>query len=88
MLNERDTENIVRNILRQKGYYDDTNIIIEEQKSQSPRVNQALSNASKSGKGIGRPEFIISFKNNPDDLIIIECKANISYHESNERKKP
>jgi hypothetical protein len=37
MLNERVTENIVRNLLRQKGYYDDANIIIEEQKVAKPK---------------------------------------------------
>lgn len=85
MLNERITENIVRNLLREKGYYNDENIVIEEQKSQNPRINKLLANASKGGNGIGRPEFIISFKNNPDDLIVIECKASIIYHESKDR---
>lgn len=87
MLNERITENIVRNLLRQKGYYDDQNILIEEQKSQNPRINKLLQNASKSGNGIGKPEFIISFKDNPDNLIIIECKATTIYHESKDRTK-
>ena len=85
MLNERVTENIVRNILKEKLYYNDDNIIIEEQKSQNPRINKLLQNASKTGDGIGRPEFIISFNNNPNDLIVIECKASIIYHESKDR---
>lgn len=87
MLNERITENIVRDLLRQKGYYDEQNILVEEQKSQNPRINKLLQNASKSGNGVGKPEFIISFKNNPDNLIIIECKATTIYHESNDRTK-
>lgn len=85
MLNERITENIVRNLLREKGYYDDPNILIEEQKSQNPRINKLSQNASKHGNGVGKPEFIISFKYNPDDLIVIECKATTIYHESKNR---
>lgn len=85
MLNERITENIVRDLLREKGYYSDDNIVIEEQKSLNPRINKLLKNASKVGNGIGKPEFIVSFKHNPNDLIVIECKASISYHESKDR---
>jgi type I restriction enzyme M protein len=84
-MNERITENIVRDLLRDKGYYNNENIVIEEQKSVIPKIDKLLKNASKSGNGCGYPEFIISFKDNPDDLIVIECKANISYHESKER---
>ena len=86
-MNERITENIVRSLLREKGYYDDANIIIEEQSSKNPKIDKLLKNASKSGNGVGKPEFIISFKDNPDDLIVIECKASVSYHESKERDK-
>jgi type I restriction enzyme M protein len=85
MLNERITENIVRNLLREKGYYNDDNIVIEEQSSRNPKIDKLLKIASKSGKGGGRPEFIISFRNNPDDLIIVECKASILQHESRDR---
>ncbi|WP_342268101.1 hypothetical protein [Candidatus Tisiphia endosymbiont of Empis tessellata] len=85
MLNERITENIVRNLLREKGYYNDDNLIIEEQSSINPKIDKLLKNSSKSGNGAGRPEFIISFKNNPDNLIVIECKASISQHESKNR---
>lgn len=86
-MNERITENIVRNLLRQKEYYEDDNIIIEEQASRNPKINKLLKNASKQGGGVGKPEFIISFKNNPDDLIVIECKASPFYHESKDRTK-
>jgi type I restriction-modification system DNA methylase subunit len=86
-MNERITENLVRTMLRDNGYYDDKSIIIEEQKSSNPKINKLLSTASKSGKGKGFPEFIISFSNKPDEIIIIECKANTTYHESNNRDK-
>lgn len=87
MANERNTENIVRNLLRDKGYYDNDNIVIEEQASKNPKIDKLLKRASKSGAGKGFPEFIISFKNNPSDLIVIECKASIIYHESKDRKQ-
>lgn len=87
MANERITENIVRNLLRDKGYYDNDDIIIEEQASQNPRIDKLLKSASKAGQGKGRPEFIISFKDNPTNIIVIECKANITQHESKDRKQ-
>lgn len=76
--NERKTEDIVRDHF--KKYIE--NIKIEEQASDNPKINKLLSTASKNGLGIGRPEFIIQFKNNPDLLILIECKADILKHES------
>ncbi len=87
MANERITENIVRNLLRDKGYYDNDKIIIEEQSSANPQINKLLKLASKSGTGKGYPEFIISFKNKPNDLIVIECKGSITYHESKDREQ-
>lgn len=82
MLNERITENIVRNLLRELGYYDNKSCIIEEQKSKNSRIQKLLQNASKSGNGTGQPEFIISFKDDTDFLIVIECKASPSKHNS------
>lgn len=89
MQNERKTEELVRNILREKNYYGNDNIIIEEQRSYNKRIDKLLENASKTGKGRkGYPEFIISFKDKIDDLIIIECKAKLSEHESKDGKSP
>ena len=85
MANERNTENLVRNMLRNKGYSDNSNILIEEQQSTSPKINKLLKNASKGGKGKGYPEFIITFVDNPNDLIVIECKASVSKHESEKK---
>lgn len=87
MANERKTEAIVRKLLKENGYYSDDNIIIEEQSSDNPKIDKLLENASKSGEGKGYPEFIISFLNRPDDLIIIECKADTTKHESVDRKQ-
>ena len=87
MANERKTEAIVRKRLKENGYYKDDNVVIEEQSSDNPKIDKLLENASKSGEGKGYPEFIISFINRPDDLIIIECKADTAKHESVDRKQ-
>ena len=87
MANERNTENIVRKILADNGYTNNKNIDIEEQSSKDPRIDKLLKSASKSGTGKGYPEFIITFKDNPDNIIVIECKADISKHESKDRKQ-
>ena len=86
-MNERITEDIVRNILKknQKKY---PKIIIEEQQSQNLRIKKLLKHASKSGLRGGSPEFIITFGEVPDLIIVIECKADIRKHESRDRDRP
>jgi hypothetical protein len=49
MVNERKTETMVREKLRELGYFNDENIIIEEQKSDNEIITNLLSKASKSG---------------------------------------
>ena len=50
MSNERITENLVRELLRQNSYYEDDNgINVEEQKSQIKRIQLLLKNASSKG---------------------------------------
>jgi type I restriction-modification system DNA methylase subunit len=80
-LNERKTEQIVRRHFEK--YADD--IVIEEQKSDNPKIQKLLSTASKSGIGIGLPDFIIQYKNNPQFVIVIECKSDTRKHESSSR---
>jgi hypothetical protein len=82
MANERNTENLVRDNLRKLGYYDDPSIVIEEQKSRLPDIDKLLKNASKKGNKQGHPEFIIRSTNNSSFLIVIECKAENKFHES------
>ena len=83
-MNERITENLVRDQLRKFGYYSEENqIVVEEQKSQIKRVQTLLKTASKAGTGKGGyPEFIINWEVDPNFLIVIECKADTKYHES------
>ena len=87
--NERKTENIVREELRKCGFYNSAaNIQVEEQKSHIEDVRFLLKTASKSGGGGGgAPEFIVSSSENPDFLLIIECKASTSDHASAKVKK-
>jgi len=89
-MSERLTENLVRDKLRELNYYDEENgITIEEQKSEVTNVKKLLSRASKNKKGNkGYPEFIIRSSKDNDYIIVFECKAEVSKHESQNRDKP
>ena len=63
-------------------------MIVEEQQSSNHRIAKALRHAAKSGSGRGSPEFIVTFEEVPDLLIVVECKADIKKHESKNRDKP
>ena len=78
MANERKTEKIVRSHLEKFSEM----IHIEEQSSEIPKIDKLLKGASKKGTGKGRPEFIVTFNNNKDFLIVVECKADILKHGS------
>ncbi|MBI4653032.1 N-6 DNA methylase [Candidatus Kuenenbacteria bacterium] len=83
MANERKTEHIVR------SHFEKFNDIIniEEQTSDNSKIDKLLKSASKKASGKGRPEFLISFSGNSDLLIVIECKANNTKHESSSKDK-
>ena len=83
MANERKTEIIVRNHFNQ--FLD--KIEIEEQKSDNAKIDKLLKTASKKGSGKGYPEFLITYKTNSNLLIVIECKADGTKHESKTRDK-
>lgn len=78
MASERKTENIVRKHFT----HFENECLIEEQKSENPKIDKLLKNASKKGGGAGYPEFIISPLKNPDFIIVVECKANTAKHQS------
>jgi len=87
MANERVTEDIVRNHFKSDPLF--KSIKFEEQKSYNKRVIDLLQNASKSGKGVGKPEFIVSFPaGNIDYLLVIECKASVTNHQSTNCDNP
>lgn len=83
MANERKTESIIRSHFEQ---FKDL-VEIEEQASDIPKISKLLKTASKKGGGNGKPEFLIMFKNNSNLIIVIECKADISKHESKNKDK-
>jgi type I restriction-modification system DNA methylase subunit len=80
--NEKKTEKLSRNFLLGVGIYDNADFIIEEQKSDNPKIQKLLQQASKSGSGLGKPEFIIRKKDDDEFLMVIECKPDIKHHES------
>lgn len=82
-MNERKTESLVRQHFIK--FLDAVHI--EEQRSDNPKIDKLLKSASKKGDGRGYPEFIISYKANPDLLIVIECKADVVKHESKDHNK-
>ena len=54
MANERITENLVRDRLRDLGYYDASNsIVVEEQKSSIDAVRKALNSEQGGGRRLG-----------------------------------
>ena len=86
-MNERITENIVRDHFKNDPLF--SSVKFEEQKSINVRVADCLTNASKRGKGIGRPEFIITFPaQSMEYLIVVECKADAANHESKNHDNP
>lgn len=87
MANERVTENFFRKKIFEDELYKSDKIIIEEQATKNIKIDKLLKNASKSGDGKGYPEFIIQFKESPDFIIVVECKANTKYHKSKEGNK-
>lgn len=88
--NERKTEALVREALRELGYGEpDNGITVEEQKSEIAKVKSLLSKASKNAKGnAGYPEFVVSSQKDAAFLIVFECKPDVKKHESANRDKP
>ena len=87
MANERITEDIVRQHFKDDALF--TSVKFEEQKSSNKLITELLKGKSKSGgSGDGRPEFIVSFPTNSNYIIVVECKAKTSNHESKDRNVP
>ncbi|MGN0668733.1 MAG: hypothetical protein ACI4JU_05945 [Angelakisella sp.] len=85
MANEAKTYAIFRDMLRSKGYYDDKDVVVEEQKSDNAKIDKLLKNASKKGNKNGYPDFILYSKAYPELIIVVEAKADINKHESETR---
>jgi hypothetical protein len=84
--NERTTEDIVREHFKKHASKGQR---LEEQTSSNPAIKRALAAASKSGTGVGKPEFVVTFPEEaPKLVIVVECKANIAKHASADLKHP
>lgn len=82
MANEAKTAAIFRELLRMANYYDDPDVVIEEQKSDNAKIDKLLQNASKRGNKNGYPDFIIYSKKYPELIIVAEAKADANKHAS------
>ena len=87
MPNERLTEDFVRDHFKSDPLFGA--IKFEEQRTSIAKAKHCLSHASKNQTGkAGYPEFLISFPALPDDIIVVECKADVNFHESEHRNDP
>src|SRR5579863_3080471 len=87
MSNERITENYVRDHFKNDPLF--SAVRLDEQKTTVGKAKACLASASKALTGkIGSPEFIISFPALPDDIIVVECKADSKFHESADGENP
>ena len=77
------TDNIIRDYFQ--NFSDE--IIIEQQSSQNPAIDKLLQYASKRGMGKGYPDFIIQYKNDKNLIIVVECKSDKRFHESDTHKE-
>jgi 16S rRNA G966 N2-methylase RsmD len=90
MASERVTEDMVDELLRTHGFYEDEEVIfVEKQQSAVEAIRAALAKAGKGGKGgRGYPEFVITTPDTPDMAVVIECKASVKFHESPSLDRP
>lgn len=81
MKNERITEDFVRESFKNDPLFGA--VRFDEQKTTLAKAKTCLSKASKNQTGkAGYPEFIISFPALPDEIIVVECKAEAKSHKS------
>ncbi len=87
MKNERVTEDYVRDWFKKDPLF--SAIRLDEQRASVAKARACLSKASKNMTGkIGSPEFVITFPALPEDIIVVECKADSKFHESANRDAP
>src|SRR3989344_8730248 len=86
--NEQITVNIVRKKLEALGITAENGFSIDEQVIQNALIKKLLPSKTEIGSGKGRPEFLISKIGDKDFLIVIECKADIKFHESPSQGQP
>ncbi|GIO43170.1 HsdM family class I SAM-dependent methyltransferase [Paenibacillus apis] len=83
---ETETEWLFKDLLQEKGYFDNEEIIVEfKDATANEKVKKLLSNASKKGTKNGVPDFILRSYRYPDIIFLVECKSDTKYHESKTR---
>lgn len=88
-VNERITENLIRDAFVDLGYREHPDLVVEEQSSRSAEIARLLRTASKTGRGgKGSPEFIVTSTITTDIVLVVECKATTNRHESENRDRP
>ncbi|HGF7778022.1 SAM-dependent methyltransferase [Enterococcus lactis] len=87
-VSETETEWLFKDLLKENGYLDSDELIIEfKDATSSEKLKKLLKGASKVGNGRGIPDFIIRSYRYPDIIFLIETKADTAFHESNNRDK-
>jgi type I restriction enzyme M protein len=85
---ETETEWLFKDLLQEKGYIDNEEIIVEfKDATANEKVKKLLSNASKKGTKKGIPDFILRSYRYPDIIFLVECKPDTKFHESKTRDK-
>ena len=73
----------MRDYLRRLGYDQDKSIRIEREQTSDTQIDKLLQTASKKGNGKGFPDFVITSPKTAKDLVcVVECKADITKHQS------
>lgn len=80
--NETITDDLVSKKFSALGYFDNSKLRIERRQTSTSRINKLLQNASKKGSGKGYPDFIITQEEENDFVCVIECKADVTKHRS------
>lgn len=85
---ETETEWLFKDLLEDKGYLDNEEIIVEfKDATKNEKVKKLLQNASKKGTKNGIPDFILRSYRYPDIIFLVECKADTKFHKSKMRDK-
>lgn len=78
--NEALTTRAVDYLLKELGHTEENGVLVEPQKSKSAKIMKLLRNASKKGVRGGAPDYIVTFEDYSDLLIVIECKWDQKKH--------
>lgn len=75
-------------MLEELGHVQSEGVTVEPEMSKSPKITKLLKNASKKGGADGFPDFIITFEQHHNLLIVIECKGDTRKHRTTNLNMP